>query len=82
MQRSDNRVAKFMMHWDGPYEVVQVWPNSSVYTVDKLPEHSNAFPTFHTSLLKPYVENNNALYPSRARETEPTLDMPGDFMLG
>ncbi|PSR82058.1 hypothetical protein PHLCEN_2v6128 [Hermanssonia centrifuga] len=58
------------MRWDGPYNVVQAWPNSSVYTLD-LPEHSNAFPTFHSSLLKPYIHNDDECYPSRAREVEP-----------
>ncbi|PSS05113.1 hypothetical protein PHLCEN_2v3940 [Hermanssonia centrifuga] len=74
MQCGDNRVAKFMIHWDGPYDVVQAWPDSSVYTLD-LQEHSNVFPTFHSSLLKPHVANDDLRYPSRAHEEpSPVLD--------
>ncbi|THG93317.1 hypothetical protein EW026_g7885 [Hermanssonia centrifuga] len=70
----DHRVAKFMVRWDGPYKVVRAWPESSLYELD-LPQHSNAFPKFHSSLLKPHIPNDNSLYPSRAHaEPEPIFD--------
>ena len=64
MQRGDHRVAKFMVRYDGPYRVIQAWPDSSTYTLD-LPEHMNVFPTFHASLLRPYRANDPTLFPSR-----------------
>lgn len=67
MQRGDRRVAKFMVRFDSPYTVLQAWPDSSVYTLD-LPPHDNTFPTFHSSLLRPFVRNDNALFPSRAHQ--------------
>ena len=70
MQRGDHRVAKFMVRYDGPYRVIQAWPDSSTYTLD-LPEHMNVFPTFHASLLRPYRENDATLFPDRE------LPMPG-----
>ena len=64
MQRGDQRVAKFMVRYDGPYSIIQAWPDSSTYTLD-LPESMSIFPTFHVSLLRPYVENAAALFPDR-----------------
>ncbi|KIP01165.1 hypothetical protein PHLGIDRAFT_60406, partial [Phlebiopsis gigantea 11061_1 CR5-6] len=61
---------KFMVRYDGPYRIVQAWPDTSVYTLD-LPPHLNILPTFHASLLRPWIDNDNALFPSRR------LDQPG-----
>ena len=65
MQRGDHRVAKSMVRFDGPYRVIQAWPDSSTYTLD-LPEHMNILPTFHASLLRPYRENDTSLFPRQA----------------
>ncbi|KAJ8481084.1 hypothetical protein ONZ51_g6252 [Trametes cubensis] len=65
MQRGDLRVAKFMVRWDGPYSVLHAHPDASVYTLD-LPNTMKIFPTFHSSLLKPYIPNDDSLFPSRA----------------
>lgn len=67
MQRGDHRVAKFMVRYDGPFRVVQAWPDSSAYTLD-LPDGLHIFPTFHASLLRPFIANNDDLFPSRAHE--------------
>ena len=64
MQRSDNRVVKFMVRYDGPYKILRAFPESSAYTLD-LPPSMSIFPTFHSSLLKPYLQNDNSLFPSR-----------------
>lgn len=31
MQRSDHRVAKFMVHFDGPYTITEAWPDTFTY---------------------------------------------------
>lgn len=78
MQRGDHRVAKFMCRFDGPYTVVQSWPDSSVYTLD-LPDSNRQYPTFHASLLRPFVPNDNALFPSRAHdEPGPVVTADGE----
>ncbi|GBE79178.1 Transposon Tf2-1 polyprotein [Sparassis crispa] len=63
MQHGDNRVAKFMVHYDGPYSILHSYPEFSAYTLD-LPTSTNIFPTFHSSLLKPWLENDPELFPS------------------
>src|ERR1700683_355953 len=55
--------------FDGPYCVTHVNPSKSSYTLN-LPNEPNPFPTFHSSLLHPFVKNNNNLFPSK------TLVMP------
>ncbi|OJT04019.1 Transposon Tf2-7 polyprotein [Trametes pubescens] len=65
MQRGDHRVAKFMVRYDGPYTILHAHPDTSVYTLD-LPPAMKIFPTFHSSLLKPFRPNDDERYPSRA----------------
>ncbi len=65
MQRGDNRVAKFMVRYDGPYTILTANPDTSSYTLE-LPDSMNIFPTFHASLLKPFHSNDDTLFPSRA----------------
>ena len=64
------RVAKFMPRYDGPYLVVEVHEAASTVTLD-IPNAPNIFPTFHTSHIKPFKENDNSKWPSR------TLERPG-----
>jgi len=46
----DHRIAMFMVRYDGTYNVIQSWPDSSTFTLD-LPEAMGIFDTFHSSLL-------------------------------
>jgi hypothetical protein len=64
IQKGDNRVAKFMPRYDGPYVVLEAHPQFSTYTLD-LPNSPNIFPTFHVSQLRPYHANDATLFPSR-----------------
>lgn len=64
IQKGDNRVAKFMPRYDGPYTVIEAHPESSTYTLD-LPNSPNIFPTFHVSQLRAFKPNDPALFPSR-----------------
>ncbi|KAJ3492390.1 hypothetical protein NLI96_g66 [Meripilus lineatus] len=65
MRKGDKWVAKFMVRYDGPYKVLRAYPDSSTYTLD-LPPTMKIFPTFHSSLLKPYLPNDDDLFPDRA----------------
>ena len=57
----DLHVAKFMPRYDGPYTTIDVDKEHSTATLD-LPNSPNSFPTFHTSVLRPYVENDATLF--------------------
>ncbi len=48
MHAGDNRVAKFMPRFDGPYEVIRANKEKSLYTLN-MPNAENTFPTFHSS---------------------------------
>ena len=58
------RVAKFFPRFDGPYNIIDTFPEFSAYKLD-LPNQPNVFPTFHASQLKRFNENNASLFPSR-----------------
>jgi hypothetical protein len=65
MQKNSDRVAKFMPRFNGPFLVIKVFPEKSVYTLE-LPNELNCFPTFHASLLRKFIPNDDVLFPSRA----------------
>ena len=60
----EKQVAKFMPRYDGPYTVIDINEEDSTVTLD-LPNSPNIFPTFHTSVVVPYVENDATLFPGR-----------------
>lgn len=63
----ERRVAKFMPRYDGPYLVVDTHKEASTVTLD-IPNAPNIFPTFHTSHIKPFKQNNNNKWPARSLE--------------
>jgi hypothetical protein len=73
MQAKDGRVAKFMPRFDGPFEIVKAFPDSSTYTL-RMPEHTKIHRTFHSSLLRAFIDNDSTLFPSR------TPEMPGPIV--
>ena len=77
-----NRVAKFMPRFDGPYTIKNTDERHSTVTLD-LPNLPNFFPIFHTSELRPFLENDNSLFPSRALiPPEPiTIDGQQEFFI-
>ena len=77
-----NRVAKFMPRFDGPFTIKHTDERHSTVTLD-LPNLPNFFPVFHTSEIKPFLENNNSLFPSRALiPPEPiTIDGQEEFFI-
>ena len=70
--KDEKRVAKFMPHFDGPYLVTETAPEISTVTID-LPNHPNTFPTFHTSQVRPFIENDKDLFPGQELEEPPPV---------
>jgi hypothetical protein len=58
------RILKFILHFDGPYEVTDAHAKTSAYTIS-MPNAPNIFPTFHSSVLRHFVPNDDTLFPSR-----------------
>ena len=58
----ENRVAKLIPRYDSPYEVLDVNNEASVVELHIL-SAPNIFPKFHTSLVKPFQQNDNSKYP-------------------
>ena len=67
-------VAKFMPCFDGPYTIIDVDETDSTVTLD-LPNLPNVFPTFHTSEVVPFVENDPMLFPGREFSKPPPVMM-------
>ena len=72
VQKGQNRVAKFMPRFDGPYTVTDVFPIHSVYTI-QMPNLPDLYSTFHASLLKPFIPNDPNLFPSRVQSHPGTV---------
>jgi hypothetical protein len=62
-QGKSNCVAKFLPCYDGPYNIIDSFPDFSAYKLE-LPNSPNVFPTFHASQLKRHVANDPTLFPS------------------
>ena len=67
------RVKKFASRWIGPFTILARIADGRAYRLD-LPSHMHLHPTFHVSLLKPYIHDANA---SRLRP-EPQSDLFAD----
>ena len=63
--QNGRRAAKFITRFDGPYAVIDMHPATSTVTLE-LPNSPSTFPTFHISLVKPFLSNNDIEYPHRA----------------
>jgi hypothetical protein len=62
----EKRVAKFMPRFGGPWKIIAIDEKHSTVTLD-LPNSANFHPVFHTSDLIPHLENDDILFPTRAR---------------
>ena len=61
-----HRAQKLMPKFIGPYKVLKAMNNSSIMI--ELPQKfkdRRINPTFHTSLVQPYIKNNDILFPKR-----------------
>ena len=61
------RARKLMPRFLGPYKVLKAMNDSSNVTLELPPELKDRriSPTFHTNLVRPYVKNNDILFPKR-----------------
>ena len=64
------RVAKFMPRFDGPYVITATNKKHSAVTLN-LPNSPHIFPIFHTSEVRPFKENDDALFPGRTLKPPP-----------
>jgi hypothetical protein len=74
MQEKSGHVAKFMLRFNGPYEITVVHPESLNYTL-LIPNHrGDKTTTFHMSHLKVHKTNDDIQFPQRA------LEQPGPIV--
>jgi hypothetical protein len=59
---NDTVVAKFLPRFDGPYIFIDMHEEASTIILN-LPNDPAMFPTFHISLVKLFLSNNNERYP-------------------
>jgi len=53
-----------MPRFDGPWEIIEAHPEASSYKLNLL-NTTNIFPTFHASQIKPFIPNDDKIFPSR-----------------
>lgn len=75
MKDGEKRVAKFLPRNDGPYEIINAYPETSDYTL-LMPDNPGIFPKFHASQLRPHAANDPHLFPGRelAKEGPVVMD--------
>jgi len=64
MQSKDGQVAKFMPCFDGPYSITKAFPSLSMYMLG-ISASFRIHPSFHVSLLQPFIANDPSLFPER-----------------
>ena len=78
MQAGEGWVAKFMPRWDGKYKVTEAFPDSSVYRLHIPTAPENAYTLFHASELKPYLANDDEMFPGRRLQELPPVVADGE----
>jgi len=73
--KGEKHVAKFMLHCDSPYTIVNTNEKHSTVTIE-LPNSPNIFPTFHTSEVLPFIECDTNLFPSCKLDKPPPILTP------
>ena len=74
---NENRVAKLIPRYDGPYEITDVNNNTSIVELHILIA-PNIFPKFHTSPMKPFKQNDNTKYPLQTLEALGPVEVNGE----
>ncbi|GEM07180.1 hypothetical protein Rt10032_c02g1197 [Rhodotorula toruloides] len=76
LKHGDRRAAKLFPRWDGPFEVVEVFPDTSTYHL-QLTHDDKSHPVFHISKLKRYNLNDVDSFPSREPPRPGPIDVDG-----
>lgn len=63
MQAKDGQAVKFMPRFDGLYDIMEAYPESSAYKLD-LPPASKHHLTFHVAQLCTHIPNDTSLFPA------------------
>ena len=79
MNPADRRSRKLGHRWEGPFIIIAKFGDNS-FKLD-LPNKMNIHATFHSSLLKPYVKNDQDLFPGRIQVPPPpiTIDSQPEY---
>src|SRR5690606_38151905 len=72
----DEDEGKLQPKWLGPYAIIKAHHDTENYSLQLPPRLQKIHNNFHTSLLRPFLENNNVLFPSRQHTEPPALDIP------
>ena len=66
----------------GPYKILEAMNKSSNITLELPQEFKDRKinPTFHTSLVQPYIKNNDILFPKRDTMTLGTMRTKNDSL--
>jgi len=67
------RSAKFYPRFTGPFEIIDVKPETSIYKLQLPPEYSTTHPTFHAKWLKLAIDNDNDLFPAHTMPKPPPV---------
>jgi len=73
--KGKKHVEKFMPRYDGPYTIINTDEKHSTVTIELL-NTPNIFPTFHTSEVLHFIENDTTLFPSCKFEEPPPILTP------
>ncbi len=73
---STTRATKFFPHFNGPYTITHANERNSTVTLE-LPSHLGIFPVFHTSKLRPFHPNDNALFPLHVKQPPSPITING-----
>ena len=73
--KPDGDEGKLTPLWIGPYAVTNARHDTENYSLQLPPRLQKIHNNFHTSLLKPFIGNNNVLFPSRINTEPPPLNI-------
>jgi hypothetical protein len=62
-KKGEKQATKFIPHYDGPYDIIDVHTETSNYTLELL-NALNTYPTYQASKLKAFLPNDADLIPS------------------
>lgn len=69
--------AKFFARWDGPYTILKSHAKFDSYVLDT-PDSENKTPVYYIENLKPYIDNDDDLFPRRTLERPEAIMVNGD----